>query len=218
MRRETVETVHLSRRNSTRRRLAALGRVQAALLRPGMLDSRRDDVEDTISPKQAEQRIRRGYEQNFVDELGPDAAGALLGVMTVRYLAVHHALRLLVVAALPTLLWIHPVRTALALHVAAYLVTRPLAWLNRGRGARCAGAVIVVGAPAPLARPRAARRALARNLASIPAAAVASLRWGPHLTGLLDIDEGAHEIAVKLADQFDGTVADLIETSRALAR
>lgn len=203
---------------TTQRRIGALSRVYASLLRPELFHDDYYDFEHALSPKQAAKLIGGAFERNYVDELGPRAAAALLATTSRRYFATRHGLRALLVTTLPTLIVVHGLRTGLLLQTVLYLASRPLAWTNRGRGGRCADTIarsLPANNPATAAR---IRRTLARHLDSIPAGAVLSDRWGERIVELLPAEEASREIAVKLADQYQGSIEDLVETSRALAR
>lgn len=200
-----------------RRRIATLGRAYyVSLLRPELFYADHYDFEQSMSVRQAEQLVNGSYARNFVEELGPRAAAAVLERFSRRYISTLIALRLLLAASLPVLVHVHGIGTAIALQSILYLGSRPLAWVNRRHGARCAETIARtwsgrVGIPH-------VQRTLSRHLSGIPANAIVSELWGKHIVDALPCEEDVREISLKLADQYAGSVADLIETSRALAR
>jgi hypothetical protein len=69
----------------------------------------------------------------------------------------------------------------------------------------------------PLLPSPALRRVLGRHLGDIPATAIRHDTWGPVLLSCLDEADDVREILLMLADQYGGTVAELVDVSRALA-
>jgi len=202
---------------SLERRIAALARVYTSVLRPERLEQSLFEPEYTMSPRQARDMLWHALRRSHVEEIGMTATARVVRAATRDYLVRRHALRALASGAGPLLLLAHGIRTGLLLWALVYLSTRPLAWMNRGRGARVAERILRRShePAAPVVR---TRRALGRSLGSIPAGALCSALWGRDITAVLPDDEAVRDIAVKLADQYQGSVDDLLETSRALAR
>ena len=199
---------------STENRITHLANVYTSVLRPEGLE--RNFFEDSMHPRQARELLHHAVGRSLVDELGPLAAARIVRAATNGYLLRRYALRMLVLTSLPTLVTIHGLRAGILLQGVVYLTTRPLTWLNRGRGSRIAER-LMRHEPAAATGAAALRRALGRSLTSIPAAAVHSHRWGDAIVANLPPDEAVREIAIKLADQYHGSVDELVETSRALA-
>jgi hypothetical protein len=201
--------------NALDRRLAALGRVYASLFRVDHYDLDLLEPEWTVSAQQAREMLKSAFQRNFVEDLGHKASLRMLRELTRTFFVTRYALRSTLLLSLPVLVQVHGLRVGMAAQTLLYLSSRPLALINRGRGVRIAEQILHNAV-----RPSAGsvRRVLGSALGSIPARALMSRRWADHLLPLLPKDETTREIVVKLADQYDGDIAALIETSRELAR
>lgn len=199
------------------RRLNALARVYANVFRPERYDEDFMELEYSMSSRQAFEILRSAFRRNYVEEIGEKASLRVLQSAMRPYLVHKYALRTGVLSCIPVLVYAHGVSTGILLQTVIYLSTRPLAWKNRGRGARLAEGILQHRREIPGGR-RGLRRALHSELSHIPARALHSQRWREHLEALLPREEAVRDIAVKLADQYEGSLKELAETSRALAR
>lgn len=202
---------------ATTRRLKSLADVYANLFRPELFEDDFLDAEYAMSPRQAFELLAGSFRRNYIEEIGERAALRVLQTLCRPYLVHKYGLRTVLLTCFCVLLYAHGPSTAVLLQTLVYLVTRPLAWTNRGRGARSAERVLryhsdVTGGT------RAIRRALHSERSHIPARALHSRQWRKHLEELLPVEEDVREIALKLSDQYEGSLAELTETSRALAR
>jgi hypothetical protein len=204
-------------RRAALRRLNTLARVYVNIFRPERFDEDLIEPEYAMTSRQAFELLSSAFRRNFVDELGEQASLRVLQAATRQYLLSKYILRVALLAVLPVLLYVHGLATGVLLQTLLYLSTRPLAWTNRGRGARIAEHILSYRQD-QLGSPRGTRRALRRELPSIPAKALTSQRWKAQLHALLPRDEAVREIALKLADQYDGDMRALLETSVELAR
>jgi len=175
-----------------------------------------DLLEYGLPSRRVQEILTRRFHDRYITDLGEEVSLAILRRAMRPYLVVKRSLRaalILGLLATPLLYgWIGGVLT----QTAAYLVTRPLSWYNRGRGTRLSR-VISGQDTGALLSDRRLRRALRARHASIPARTLRSEHWGMVLVSTLPVDEAVRDIASQLAEEYDGSVADLIETSRALA-
>lgn len=204
-------------RRAALRRLNTLAHVYVNIFRPERFDEDLIEPEYAMTSRQAFELLSSAFRRNFVEELGEQASLRVLLAATREYLLSKYILRIGLLSVLPVLVYAHGVTGAVLPQALLYLSTRPLAWTNRGRGARIAEHILSYRRD-QLGSPRGARRALRRELPSIPAKALTSQRWREQLHELLPEDEAVREIALKLADQYDGDMGALLETSVELAR
>lgn len=204
-------------RRVTMRRLNTLAHVYVNIFRPERFEEETIEPEYAMTSRQAFELLSVAFRRNYVDELGEQASLRVLQAATREYLLSKYVLRIGLLSALPVLVYAHGVTGAVFLQLLLYLSTRPLAWTNRGRGARIAEHILSYRRD-QIGSPRGTRRALRRELPYIPAKALTSQRWKEQLHALLPRDEAVREIALKLADQYDGNMSALLETSVELAR
>lgn len=209
------------RRNRTSlgimRQTKRLADVYVNVFRPEHFEEDFMEPEYAMSSRQAFEILSGAVRRNYVEEIGERAALRVLRAASRPYMLSKYALRVGVLSCIPVLLYAHGVATAVLLQTVVYLSTRPLAWKNRGRGARVADRILQHRIDLH-GRERAVGRALAAELSHIPAKALHSRHWRDHLEKLLPTEEDVREIALKLSDQYEGSLKDLTETSRSLAR
>lgn len=198
------------------RRLNTLARAYVNIFRPEHFVGDMLEPEYSMSPRQAFDMISSSFRRNYVDEIGERASLRVLRAVSRPYLVQKYAIRTGLLSCIPVLVYAHGVLTATLAQSVLYLATRPLTWKNRGRGAGLAERFMRYRGDLE-GRGAAVRRALRSELDHVPASALLSPRWREHLEPLLPTEEDVLEIGLKLADQYDGTIGELIETSRALA-
>ena len=214
----TVTSMRRARTNLLiERRLQHLAGVYANIFRPERYDDDFTNPDYASSSRQTFGALSRSFRGNYVEEIGEKAAWRVLRAMSRPYMVYKYSLRVGLFACFAFLLHAHWITTATLLQTLLYLSTRPLAWLNRGQVARVTERVLQYR-PDPRSGMPAIRRALRAELSSIPARALDSCRWKEHLEELLPVEEDVREIALKLAIQYEGSIASLVTTSRALAR
>jgi hypothetical protein len=199
------------------RRLKGLAGAYANIFRAESFDDDYLDPDYMRSSRHAFEMLAGAFRRNYIDEIGEKAALRVLRATSRTYILHKYFLRIGLLVCFPVLLHVHGVSTATLLQTLLYLSARPLAWLNRGRGARVAERVLQYRIDSPRGTP-AVRRALRAEISSIPAQALYSWRWKEHLEELLPVEEDVREIALKLANQYEGSLRELTETSWALAR
>lgn len=198
-------------------RLKGLAGAYANIFRAESLDDDYMDPDYMRSSRYAFEMLEGAFRRNYSDEIGEKAALRVLRATSRTYILYKYSLRIGLLLCFTFLLTVHGVATATLLQTLLYLSTRPLAWFNRGRGARVAERVLQYRVDSPRGTP-AVRRALRAEISSIPAQALYSWRWKEHLEELLPVEEDVREIALKLANQYEGSLRDLTETSWSLAR
>jgi len=199
------------------RQTKRLARVYVNVFRPESYEEEFMEPEHTMNSRQACEMLSGAVRLNYVEEIGERATLRVLRAASRPYMLRKYALRVGVLSCIPVLVYVHGAVTAVLLQTVIYLSTRPFAWKNRGRGARVAERILRHRIDLH-GRERAVGRALAAELSHIPAKALHSRQWRDHLEKLLPTEEDVREIAVKLSDQYEGSLQDLTETSRALAR
>lgn len=202
---------------ATARRLKSLADVYANIFRPERYEEDFLDSDYALSPRQAFEVLSSAFRRNYIEEIGEKAALRVLRALCRPYLVYKYVLRASLLICFSVLVYAYGNATAVLLQATIYLSTRPLAWMNRGRGARSAERILQYRIELP-GGTRTIRRALRAERAHIPAKALHSHRWKEYLEELLPIEEDIREIALKLSDQYEGSLQELTETSRSLAR
>lgn len=208
------------RRDEIQRQLRLLARLHTRTFHPGVLYESWDDGDSYFPdghPAYTYELLVSHFNTRYVAPLGRATATLLLrrAMRRIRVLRVTGCVALVTsIVSAPALYgWLWGPLLGGAAALGGVLSVRR----SRRTGARLALRLMDTGS-APVLSPAQLTRVLRRRLDDVDASAVCDVVWGPVLMVCIAGDETEREIMRQLADQYHGTVGELLDTSRALAR